>query len=159
MKTTIDYHTGNRPDGTRCTALVDVVTDESRYPDAETAADVHAASIELLSLDRQDRVSAKELLEKEEFDPENEASVIRRCIAEAAGKAKMERCHMCKAELAHECGVCGLSGMAIPATHELHYPGAAPEEPDYARFVCEDCLEDVPLHEFDPYRKEDYVRL
>jgi len=85
MKTTIDYHTGNRPDGTRCTALVDVVTDESRYPDAETAADVHAASIELLSLDRQDRVSAKELLEKEEFDPENEASVIRRCIAEAVG--------------------------------------------------------------------------
>ena len=85
MKTTIDYHTGDRPDGTRCTVFIDVVTDESRYPDAETASDVHAASIELLSLDRHARVSAKELLEKEEFDPETEASVIRRCIAEAVG--------------------------------------------------------------------------
>lgn len=85
MKTTIDMHTGDRPDGTRCAVFIDVVTDESRYPDAETAADVHAASIELLSLDRHARASAKELLEEEEFDAEDEASVIRRCIAEVVG--------------------------------------------------------------------------
>jgi hypothetical protein len=85
MRTTIDYHTGLRPDGTRCTVFIEVVTDESLYPNETVAADAHAAQVELLSLDRQDRVSAKELLEKEAFDPENEASVIRRCIAEAVG--------------------------------------------------------------------------
>ena len=59
----------------------------------------------------------------------------------------------------HQCGVCGVSGMITPATHELRYRRDSAEERDYAQFVCEDCLTEMPLSSDDLYQKEDYVRL
>ena len=59
----------------------------------------------------------------------------------------------------HQCGVCGAYGMVTPATHELKYRRDSPEERDYAQFVCEDCLAEMPLDSDDLYQKEDYVRL
>lgn len=85
-RTTIDQHKGiHAATGLVMRELYDVITDESIYPTESAAAAAHAAQVELQSLDRDDRQEVLELLDCEECDPENEASVIRRCIAEVVG--------------------------------------------------------------------------
>lgn len=85
MKTTIDQHKGiHSATGLVIRELYEVITDESIYPDRETAEDAHAAQVELQSLPQDQRRAALDLLAAEDCDLENEASVIRRCIKESA---------------------------------------------------------------------------
>ena len=83
-RTTIEQHVGEHPTtGLRMTRLHEVITDVDGATESDAAEvdDLHAAEVELASLDAGPRAKATAWLEEHDVDMADEANWIRRAIA------------------------------------------------------------------------------